>query len=345
MNLTVRTASGSNGVRVRGGRCFGDCRRFYLPTSTRVEACSRSLTPIPDEHQFCFRVIEARFVTVTETMKKLLSLLADIFPRLDPAGLRELTRVARVTSYPAQVTLCNEGEIERCFYIIAEGAVEVYRVLEGQRMLINQLKQGAHFGELSLLLDLPRTATIVTAVETKLIEIDQLIFTALLDTNPELVVAISQMVLKRFLVQEEKHLMQIARLKRRDVPPPKLFLSYSRTDEAFVQRLTNNLLKQKIDVWLDVIHLVPGKSWARQIGEALDSCQLMLVVLSPASVASDNVDDEWNYWLDQKKPVVAALYQPCKIPYRLSKLHHVTFHDRDYDHALARLVATLNTYP
>jgi hypothetical protein len=96
-------------------------------------------------------------------------------------------------------------------------------------------------------------------------------------------------------------------------------------------------------VWLDVFRIEPGRSWARQIGEALDACQVLLVVLSPESVASENVDDEWNYCLDQKKSIVVVLHEPCKVPYRLSKLQYINFHGADYDQALARLVATLNT--
>jgi len=270
-------------------------------------------------------------------------ILAQIFPRLSPAALDELRCSARLVRHPAQVTLCREGEIEHCFYIIVEGSVDVFKILEGQRLLINQLTAGAHFGDIALLLDLPRTATIITAEPTLVFEIDRAIFAGLLKTNPDLVVAFSQMVLKRFLVQEEKQLMEIARLKKRDVPPPKIFLSYARADQAFATRFANNLLKQHIDVWLDVFRIEPGKSWARQIGEALDICQVMLLVLTPTSVTSDNVDDEWNYWLDQKKPLLAVVHQPCKVPYRLSKLQHISFHETDYDQALARVVATLNT--
>jgi hypothetical protein len=110
--------------------------------------------------------------------------------------------------------------------------------------------------------------------------------------------ALSRTVLRRFLAQEEKHLVEIARLKRSDAPRARVFLSYARTDSAFATRLANQLLKQGIDVWLDVFRIQPGRSWARQIGEALDSCNALLLVLSPASVASENVEDEWNYYLD-----------------------------------------------
>jgi len=277
------------------------------------------------------------------TKAAVLRLLAEIFPTLPAAALEHLRAVARRNRYPAQATLCHEGEIEHCFYLIIEGRVDVYKHLEGQRLFINQLAAGAHFGDIALLLDLPRTATIITAEPSVLLEIDRAIFAQLLKTHPEIVVALSQSVLRRFLAQEEKHLMEIARLKKRDTPPAKVFLSYARTEAAFATRLANSVLKQNIDIWLDIYRLNPAQSWARQVGEALDTCSSMVIVVSPTSVASENVEDEWNYYLDQKKPTVVALYRPCKIPYRLSKLQYIDFHNTDYDQALARLVATLNT--
>jgi CRP-like cAMP-binding protein len=270
-------------------------------------------------------------------------LLAKIFPTISSTALEHLRRNARRVSYPAQVTLCHEGEIEHCLFVIIEGGVDVCKCLEGQRLLINQLSAGAHFGDLALLLDVPRTATIVTAEPTEVFEIDRAIFTQFLKTHPEIVVALSQMLLQRFLHQEQKQLIEIARLKKRDTPPPKVFLSYARADGAFATRLANSLLKHNIEVWLDVYRIEPAKSWARQIGEALDGCQCMIVVLSPTSVSSENVEDEWNYYLDHKKPTLVALHQPCKIPYRLSKLQYIDFTDSCYEPGIARIVATLNT--
>lgn len=274
---------------------------------------------------------------------KATAVLASVFPRLDDAALARLRTSTRLVDHPAQVMLCNEGEVENAFYVIVEGSVDVFKVLEGQRLLINQMKPGAHFGEISLLLDMPRTATIVTAEPTQLLELDRTLFDELLRAHPDLIIEISGLVLRRFLLQEEKHLMEIARLRRREVGPPKVFISYARTDVAFATRLANNLLKQQVDVWIDVFRLESGKSWARQIGEALEASRILLVVLSPDSVASENVEDEWNWFLDHRRPTVTVLHKPCKVPYRLSKLHYIDFHQADYEQAVARLVATLNT--
>jgi CRP-like cAMP-binding protein len=271
------------------------------------------------------------------------AIVSELFPSLPGEAIESLVRSLRRVSFPPQVTICSEGETEDGFYVIVAGRVDVYKVLEGQRLLVNHLTAGAHFGDIALLLDQPRSATIVTAEPTELLVLDRALLREFIRSNAEIVVALSRMVIRRFLLQEEKQLTEIARLKKRTTVPATVFVSYARDDEAFVKRLANNLLKHQIDVWLDHYRIDPGKSWARQIGEALDRCEIMLLVLSPAAIASENVDDEWNYFLDQKKKLVSVLHQPCKIPYRLSKLHYVDFHTIDYEKAIARLVATLNT--
>lgn len=270
-------------------------------------------------------------------------ILSAIFPTLTPHARDGLRELSRLVDYPAETMVCQEGAVEYCLYIIVEGRVDVVKHLEGQRLYINHIGRGGYFGDISLLLEVPRTASIVTSMPTRVLEIDRRIFARLLATNPSVVVALTQLTLQRFLAQEEKQLLEIARLKRRDVPAPKVFLSYARADQAFVTRLANSLLRQQVDMWLDLYRLEPAQSWARQIGRALDLCELMVLVLSAASVASENVEDEWNYYLDQKKPVIVVRLEPCKMPYRLSKLHYIDFYGTDFERALAQLLATLNT--
>ena len=87
-----------------------------------------------------------------------------------------------------------------------------------------------------------------------------------------------------------------------------------------------------------------GKSWARQIGKALDTCKIMLLVLSPTSVDSGNVEDEWNYYLDKGKPIIPVLFQRCDVPYRLHKLHYIDFTANTFESALSQLIANLHHY-
>ncbi len=102
-------------------------------------------------------------------------------------------------------------------------------------------------------------------------------------------------------------------------------MSYARADVEFAKELARGLRRLDVAVWLDVYDIEAGKSWARQIGEALDRCRAMVVVLSPASIASENSDDEWNYYLDKRKLVVPVAPRIHRHPYRLNKLQYVDF--------------------
>ena len=75
-------------------------------------------------------------------------------------------------------------------------------------------------------------------------------------------------------------------------------------------------------MWLDQLDLDPGQRWARAIEEALIHCPRLLVVLSPASVTSKNVEDEISFALEEGKPVIPVLYRDCRIPLRLRSLFH-----------------------
>jgi hypothetical protein len=118
-------------------------------------------------------------------------------------------------------------------------------------------------------------------------------------------------------------------------------MSYARVDVDFAKEVTRGLRRLGIDVWMDVYSITAGKSWARQVAEALDRCAAMVVVMSPASMSSENSDDEWNYYLDKKRPVIPVLHETCDIPYRLNKLQYVDFVAQPKDQALTKLCAAI----
>jgi hypothetical protein len=83
------------------------------------------------------------------------------------AGLSENARLwvlrrMKRARFPAGTVVIRKGERGETFYIIAAGKAEVEVPAEGGTVL-RQLKQGDFFGEIALLTDVPRTAT-VTAV-------------------------------------------------------------------------------------------------------------------------------------------------------------------------------------
>ena len=78
-----------------------------------------------------------------------------------------------------------------------------------------------------------------------------------------------------------------------------VFISYSRKDLEFVQRLANDLKAADFEVWYDLSGLEAGTRWGTEIQKAIEESQHFLVVLSPNSVQSDWVEREFLFASDQ----------------------------------------------
>lgn len=118
------------------------------------------------------------------------------------------------------------------------------------------------------------------------------------------------------------------------------FVSYSRADAEFSLKLAEDLKAGGANVWLDQLDIEPGERWARAVQTALSSAPRVLVILSPASVNSTNVEDEIAFALEKRKKVIPILYQDCEVPFQLVPFQYVDFR-ADYARGLGRLLKTL----
>ncbi|HSQ20235.1 MAG TPA: peptidase domain-containing ABC transporter, partial [Blastocatellia bacterium] len=88
--------------------------------------------------------------------------LCTVFAPLSPQEIRDLLGAMDVKDYAANQTIIREGEAGDAFYLLRSGSARVIKESNGHKVL-NVLKAGDSFGELALLTDQPRAATIVTA--------------------------------------------------------------------------------------------------------------------------------------------------------------------------------------
>jgi hypothetical protein len=119
-----------------------------------------------------------------------------------------------------------------------------------------------------------------------------------------------------------------------------IFISYARPDGVFALRLATDLRAEGVDIWMDQLDLRAGDTWDRAVEAALKRCTHLLVILSPASVASRSVMDEVSYALDENKSTIPVLHQPCEIPFRLRRVQRTDF-SVDYSSAFRQLMASL----
>jgi hypothetical protein len=123
------------------------------------------------------------------------------------------------------------------------------------------------------------------------------------------------------------------------------FVSYSRRDTEFVNHLVADLEGQKLKIWLDRGAIQVGEAWRKSIVEGIDKSEVFIIVLSPNSVASENVGIELTIAQDKHKRRFPVLYQQCNIPtdmqYQLAGVQHIDFTANQYYAAFAMLVAAL----
>jgi len=121
---------------------------------------------------------------------------------------------------------------------------------------------------------------------------------------------------------------------------PPAFLSYASVDEAFAKRLAADLKAQGANVWLDKLDIRPGRQWDLEVEKALTACSEVLVILSPASVDSPNVRDEWSFALRKGKTVIPVIQCECETPFRLLRRQYVDFRS-DYKLGIKTLLEAL----
>jgi CRP-like cAMP-binding protein len=105
-----------------------------------------------------------------------------VFQGVSKKQLRLISQLATARAEPAGAVLIQEGEIGHEFLVVVEGQIEVS---QGGRV-ISEHGPGSYVGEIALLEQRPRTATVVAKTAVKLEVIGQREFAGLLQEVPEL---------------------------------------------------------------------------------------------------------------------------------------------------------------
>jgi sigma-B regulation protein RsbU (phosphoserine phosphatase) len=113
--------------------------------------------------------------------------LKKLFKRLSPADLEALRQVATSQHYPAGTVLCRQGAVEKVFYVLRQGSAKItQRLSDTEEILIALRNAGDFFGEMALIDDSPRSASVTAVTAVDVLEIDETTFKQVLRNSPEL---------------------------------------------------------------------------------------------------------------------------------------------------------------
>lgn len=124
----------------------------------------------------------------------------------------------------------------------------------------------------------------------------------------------------------------------------RIFISYSRSDSAFVDRLQADLLARNFDAWVDRQKLEGGQTWEKEIQAGLDRSSIVIVVLSPHAAASPWVETEYTYALRKQKRIIPLLLRgdDDTVPFALSRIQYIDVrpgYDQGFEQLLIALTA------
>ncbi len=112
------------------------------------------------------------------------------FPGIKPNEIEELIANSRVGSYEPGTILCRENAVEDRFYMILEGEAEVTKSINNsEARLLKTLVPGDFFGEMALIHNAPRAATVTVKTALTTLELDKSAFNRALHNSSSIAMA------------------------------------------------------------------------------------------------------------------------------------------------------------
>ena len=180
--VEVQGADGKPPVLLGPGSFFGE---LGLISGRRRSATVRASQPsiLVETPQRAMLRLQAS----VESVRKELDLVAlrravreYVAPDVSPEVLNALIEGAQIRQYKKDETLFSQGDKPDGLYLIRRGSVMVSSIIGGREVVLSYVSAGNYVGEMALVMDTPRTATVRAAVPTEAIVLLAARYTALL---------------------------------------------------------------------------------------------------------------------------------------------------------------------
>jgi CRP-like cAMP-binding protein len=143
-----------------------------------------------------------------------------VIPLFSDVGDEDLERVADhliERRFPKHKTIVEEGLPGDYMYVIREGRVQVSKLSDdGREKILEFLDAGDFFGEMSLLDDAPRSATVRALSDTRILALSRADFLNVMRRSPDVAMAVVQELTRRLRdTDEQASSLSFQRVKQR----------------------------------------------------------------------------------------------------------------------------------
>lgn len=125
-----------------------------------------------------------------------------------------------------------------------------------------------------------------------------------------------------------------------------VFVSYARVNRERVVQLVERMRSAGVGVWIDEGGIHGASLWGQEIVDAIETSKVMVLMLSDASIISDNVVKELSIASEDKKPILPVYLHQTEIPksmrYQLAGIHHIEYFEGNEDAAFRSMCVALS---
>jgi len=171
------------------------------------------------------------------TMRAPSKIIPRAFPGIKPGEVEELIANCLVKSYPQGTVVCRENAVEHTFYMILDGEAQVTKLVnETENRLLKTLRPGDFFGEMALIHNAPRAATVAATSPIVVLELDKTAFDKVLQRSSSVALAMVREISNRLRENDE---MAIGDLRVRAAELAQAYQKLAEQELARREFLTN----------------------------------------------------------------------------------------------------------
>jgi hypothetical protein len=120
-----------------------------------------------------------------------------IFADLSPDDLQQVAESAGEQWFPDETAIFHQGDEGNVMFIIVNGHVQVLRSMNGKDQALAKRGPGEFVGEMAIIESAPRSATLLTQGEVRMLAIEGDTFKQILRERPEVSLAVLRSVSRR----------------------------------------------------------------------------------------------------------------------------------------------------
>lgn len=181
INPNGREESGPNGKgdkvgTMKEGECFGELALMYnAPRAATIVSATPDKSHLWALDRITFRRILLETTFTRRRMYERFLEEVPILSSLEPYERSKIADALQTVEYPAGAFIIREGEAGDCIYFLEKGEAAAFKSTKenSEEPVMWYRTKGDYFGELALLDDKPRAASVVAETEVKLVKLDR----------------------------------------------------------------------------------------------------------------------------------------------------------------------------